>query len=300
MSPVRSRLYRGKGFTVAILGFILPLVIGFVALAVAFAVVEHFWPAIRGQRRLRRGWKADLAWFAWQPTFGRLISGILVFVSIMSVGALIMSPIPADELRGLTPRETWITSLPLLAQVGMVLLLGDLLGYWQHRAFHQIGTLWRFHSIHHSSTNLDWLSSARVHPINDVVANIVTALPLLFLGFGIGAFAAYIPVLTLYALMLHANVSWTFGPLRHVIASPTYHRWHHTSEEQGLNKNFAGLFPWIDRLFGTLYLPKGVQPAEFGVAGETIPEGFFGQMKYPFHARAGAASEATPVGAAGQ
>ncbi len=285
-----------------LLGTIGFLIVGFLAFSVIFGVVERFWPSIRGQKRLRRGWRTDLAWFAFQPTLGKLFSGILVFVSFMSVGALIMSPIPREELQGLQARDTWVTGLPVLAQVGMVLLLGDFLGYWQHRAFHTIGTLWKFHAIHHSSRDLDWLSSVRVHPINDVASNIVTALPILFLGFSPVAFAAYIPLLTLYAIMLHANVSWTFGPLRHVIASPTYHRWHHTSEEQGLNKNFAGLFPWYDRLFGTLYLPKGVQPSAFGVAGEAIPEGFFGQLKYPFRRRRGSASVEQPMvaGAAGQ
>jgi sterol desaturase/sphingolipid hydroxylase (fatty acid hydroxylase superfamily) len=283
---------------VALIGFFVPVIIGFLILSGLFAVIERFWPSIRGQRRLRHGWRTDLAWFAWQPTFGKLFSAVIVFVSIMSVGALLMSPIPREELSGVAPRETWVTGLPVVLQLGLVLLLGDFLGYWQHRAFHTVGTLWRFHSIHHSSTNLDWLSSVRVHPINDVAGNVVVALPLLFLGFSPVAFAAYIPFLTLYAVMLHANVSWTFGPLRHVIASPTYHRWHHTSEKEGLNKNFAGLFPWIDRLFGTLYLPKGVQPDRFGVAGETIPDGFFGQMKYPFK-RAPKAEAPGAVGAVG-
>ena len=269
-----------------LLSVFVPVIIGFGILAAVFAVVERFWPSIRGQRRLRNGWRTDMAWFVWQPTLGKLLSGVIVFVSIMSVGVLIMSPIPSEELRGLTPRETWLTRLPILAQLGMVLLIGEFLGYWQHRAFHTIGTLWKFHSIHHSSTQVDWLSSVRVHPINDVASNTVTAIPLLFIGFSPVAFAAYVPVLTLYAIMLHANVSWTFGPLRHFIASPTYHRWHHTSEEQGLDKNFAGLFPWYDRVFGTLYLPNGQQPKEFGVTGAAIPEGFFGQMKYPFRRRA--------------
>ena len=270
-------------------------IVGLLLLGVGFGIVERFWPSIRGQRRLRRGWRTDLAWFAWQPTLGKLLSGVVVFVAIMSLGALVMSPIPTDELRGVSPRETWVTGLPLVAQVGGILLLGDFLGYWQHRAFHTVGTLWKFHSIHHSSTDLDCLSSVRVHPINDIASNVVVALPLLFLGFSPVAFAAYVPVLTLYGVMLHANVSWTFGPLRQVIASPTYHRWHHTSEVQGLNKNYAGLFPWIDRLHGTLYLPKGVQPMQFGVAGEAIPTGFFGQMKYPFR---GAGSSSEPAEAA--
>jgi len=266
----------------ALLGTLFGLVIGLVALGIGFGIIERFWPSIRGQRRLRSGWRTDLAWFVWQPTIGKLLSGVIVFVSIMSIGALLASPIPREQLQGLAPRDTWVSGLPVAIQVLAVVLIGDFLGYWQHRAFHVLGPLWKFHSIHHSSTQVDWLSSVRVHPINDVVSNVVIALPLLFLGFSPVAFATYVPVLTLYAIMLHANVSWSFGPLRNVLASPTYHRWHHTSEEQGLDKNFAGLFPWIDRVFGTLYLPAGQQPSEFGVSGAPLPESWFGQMKYPF------------------
>jgi sterol desaturase/sphingolipid hydroxylase (fatty acid hydroxylase superfamily) len=94
--------------------------------------------------------------------------------------------------------------------------------------------------------------------------------------------AAYVPFLTFYAIMLHANVSWTFGPLRNVFASPTFHRWHHTSEDLALNKNFAGLFPVFDRLFGTLYLPDDKRPTDFGAHNASMPEGFLGQMAYPF------------------
>jgi sterol desaturase/sphingolipid hydroxylase (fatty acid hydroxylase superfamily) len=280
----------------ALLGRAIPLVIGFIVLGGAFAVIERFWPSIRGQRRFRRGWRTDIAWFAFQPTIGKLFSGVIVFISIMSLGALVMSPISREQLQGLAPRNTWVTGLPAIVQIIGVIVIGDLLGYWQHRAFHTVGTLWRFHKIHHSSTNLDWLSSARVHPINDVVSNVIVALPILFLGFSPVAFAAYLPLLTLYAIMIHANVSWTYGPIGNIFASPTYHRWHHTSEEQGLDKNFAGLFPCIDRLFGTYYLPKGIQPQEFGVAGETIPDGFFAQMKYPFRCETPATAEQPPQG----
>ena len=121
-------------------------------------------------------------------------------------------------------------------------LLGDLLGYWIHRAFHS-RTLWKFHAVHHSSTQLDWLSSARVHPVNDVAAKLIPAMALVGLGFPLKALAAYVPFLTFYAILLHANVGWSFGWLRYVLASPLFHRWHHTTEEQGLSKNFAPLFP---------------------------------------------------------
>ncbi|HET8578957.1 MAG TPA: sterol desaturase family protein, partial [Methylomirabilota bacterium] len=87
---------------------------------------------------------------------------------------------------------------------------------------------------------------------------------------------------TFYAILLHANVPWTLGPLRYAIASPAFHRWHHTSEAEGRDKNFAGLFPLWDLLFGTFYMPRGRQPMQFGVAGDPVPEGLWAQLCYPF------------------
>jgi sterol desaturase/sphingolipid hydroxylase (fatty acid hydroxylase superfamily) len=105
---------------------------------------------------------------------------------------------------------------------------------------------------------------------------------LLLLGFSAGAFAAYVPFLTLYAIMLHANVGWSFGRLRYVVASPAFHRWHHTSEEEGLDRNFAGLLPLWDHLFGTLYLPRGLQPEAFGTRNTVVPDGVLPQLLFPF------------------
>ena len=86
--------------------------------------------------------------------------------------------------------------------------------------------------------------------------------------------------------MLHTNVSWSFGPLRSVIASPAFHRWHHSAEAEALDKNFAGLLPVYDWLFGTLYFPKDKLASNFGVNGEPVPAGFLGQMLYPFRGAA--------------
>ena len=60
------------------------------------------------------------------------------------------------------------------------------------------------------------------------------------------------------------------------------HRWHHTSEDEGLDRNFSGLFPLIDVLFGTFYMPKDRLPERFGLKNEDVPAGFWGQLAYPF------------------
>ena len=39
-----------------------------------------------------------------------------------------------------------------------------------HRLLHR-PLLWRFHAVHHSSTQVDWLSAVRVHPVNDAPAS---------------------------------------------------------------------------------------------------------------------------------
>jgi sterol desaturase/sphingolipid hydroxylase (fatty acid hydroxylase superfamily) len=189
-------------------------------------------------------------------------------------------------LRGMGQTVTqpgWFLQQPMLAQILELLIAADLFAYAQHRLFHR-GTLWRFHAVHHSSTELDWLAAARVHPLNEIIGRTIQIVPLYLLGFRGDALAALVPLLTFYAIFLHANLRWDFGPLRYVIASPVFHRWHHTSQEEGLDKNFAGLFPWIDLLFGTFYMPRGRQPERFGIAGGTMPASFLGQLAAPFTA----------------
>jgi sterol desaturase/sphingolipid hydroxylase (fatty acid hydroxylase superfamily) len=79
----------------------------------------------------------------------------------------------------------------------------------------------------------------------------------------------------------HGRTLWKFR-LGWLFASPKFHRWHHTSEDEGLDKNFAGLFPLFDVVFGMYYMPKGRLPERFGLAREAIPETILGQLAYPF------------------
>jgi sterol desaturase/sphingolipid hydroxylase (fatty acid hydroxylase superfamily) len=262
---------------------ILVLLIALGVLSLGFGVLQRLWPQVRGQSFLRRqGIFIDVAWWLFTPTLGKLFTGIVVGGSLLGLAAVLGMSVTPDQLRESGLRQTFVSRQPFFVQFAAFLVLADLLAYWNHRAFHTFSRLWRIHAVHHSSTELDWLSSVRVHPLNDAVGSAVVATPLLLLGFAPAALAAYLPFLTLYAIMLHANVDWSFGPLRSVIASPAFHRWHHAAEEQALDKNFAGLFPFYDRLFGTYYLPLGLKPLRFGVIGEAPPPGFLGQLTYPF------------------
>lgn len=47
---------------------ILVLVAALIVFGLLFALLEWFWPSIRGQRRWRRGVKTDIAYFFWGPS----------------------------------------------------------------------------------------------------------------------------------------------------------------------------------------------------------------------------------------
>jgi sterol desaturase/sphingolipid hydroxylase (fatty acid hydroxylase superfamily) len=264
------------------------LIIALLVLSFGFGLLEARWPAVRGQRRLRTGLLTDVTYWLFLPTLGKLFTGVVVFVLVLTIARVLGAAITGDELRaGISGHHTAIGEQPVWLQLIEFIVLADFLAYWQHRAFHHFGRLWRIHAIHHSSTELDWLSSVRVHPLNDAIASSVVATPLLLLGFSPTTLAAYMPLLTLYAIFIHANVSWSLGPLRYIVTTPALHRWHHSAEREALNKNFAGLLPAWDMVFGTFYMPAGRLAANFGVIDQVVPAGFIGQLAHPFRKEKG-------------
>lgn len=240
-----------------------------VGLSLCFALMARLSPAVQGQRLLRQGYLADLVYYFYYPLFLPL----LVVTLITQIESLPFLRLRAGELHGLS-------QLPLAVQVLLALLLADFIGYWLHRMMHT-RWLWRFHRIHHSSEQLDWLSYARFHPVDFILYYTPVALLMSFVGFSpeVGLYVG--PFILFYSGFLHANVSWTLGPLRTVLSGPVFHRWHHTRQPQGQNKNFAPTFAFYDRLFGTYYFPDGISPEPIGVT-PPIADDLVSQLRDPF------------------
>lgn len=225
------------------------LVVAFIVLLLAFRLLERLRPTDRRLALLRAGFMTDLAWFAFTPLVTKAATRFGLLLAIVPVALLLHGAAANRELllEGYGPAAR----LPLWAQALLILLISDFFGYWMHRLFHG-RRLWDFHAVHHSSVDLDWLSAVRVHPVNDLLMKLATALPLVLLGFSPIAVASINPLLTLLAIVVHANLDWDWGPLRLWVASPVFHRWHHSDEPEARDKNFAGLFPFWDAAFGTL------------------------------------------------
>lgn len=247
-------------------------IVSFALVATIFAALERVSP----EQSVRREWRqrerrADVCW--WFVGYGsRFAADITTFVCV----ALIIRVLPDHP-------TAMVNTQPLWLQMIEALLIGDFLQYWVHRCLHG-RRLWSVHAIHHSPEDLNWLSATRIHPLEVILKGPIEMAPLYFLGFSsVATLPLVVIVLGLYELFLHANVGWRFGALRFVIASPAFHRWHHTAEVEGFDKDFAGLFPFYDLAFGTYFLPDRASSAYGLGRGQRMSSSFWRQLINPGH-----------------
>ncbi len=208
--------------------------------------------------RARQRW-LDISYWLFITPF---ITGMLTRLATLGAFALLATLIMRPSL-----------SLGFWVELPLALLLADVAGYWSHRLRH-CGVLWHFHAIHHSPTKLDALAAARMHPIDDLLDNTWVGVVLFLAGFSPQVILAIGPILFVHIALTHANRSWDFGPLRKILVSPAQHRAHH---EIGANHNYAGMFSFIDVLFGT-YEEGAGRPHG---SGENIPENLLDHLLWP-------------------
>lgn len=250
-----------------------------IALGIVFAILTHWSACNPGRPWWRKGEIAtDICYWFLIPLAARFVR-----IGLMVMGAAYIYGIHgADALikfydNGFGP----LAQMPLWAQALAFVALADFMTYWIHRGFHGV-SLWKYHAIHHSSKELDWISAARFHPVNIFLGSVLVDVLLLLAGISPNVMLWVGPFNTASSAFVHANLNWTLGSFKYVLAGPVFHRWHHTAADRGGSKNFAGTFPIWDLLFGTFYMPANVLPAAYGVDDASFPENIGGQMLYPF------------------
>jgi sterol desaturase/sphingolipid hydroxylase (fatty acid hydroxylase superfamily) len=249
-------------------------------MGVLFAALSWWSPCNAGKPWWnKRGLVTDICYWMVVPVlqrYGRI--GLAVAIAIFLLGINTTDGLVKYFDHGHGPLST----LPFWSQLVIYLLASEFCLYWIHRAFHGSSTLWRFHSVHHNSTDVEWISAARFHPINILFGAVAVDVLSLMSGITSDVFLVIGPFATVSSAFVHANLNWTLGPFKYVIAGPVFHRWHHTLEHG--NKNFAGTFSLFDLVFGTFHMPQGELPENYGIGEETLPESFGRQILYPLGA----------------
>jgi sterol desaturase/sphingolipid hydroxylase (fatty acid hydroxylase superfamily) len=250
-----------------------------IALGAAFTLLSFFWSCNPGRPWWRkRELLTDLCYWFFIPLFARYLR-----IGLLVLGAALLFRITSAEglVEFYDDGHGPLAQLPLWLQAAIFLIGSDLMMYWIHRAFHR-PPLWKYHAVHHSSEDLDWISAARFHPVNIFLGSVATDVALLLAGISPNVLVFLGPFTIAHSAFVHANLNWTLGPFKCLIAGPIFHRWHHTAAERGGEKNFASTFPFIDLAFGTYYMPSHELPGRYGIADRSFPSNFGAQILYPF------------------
>ena len=216
----------------------------------------------------------------WQTDFHHFI------VNHMVVGfVLLATNLLVHKLFGWAAKDGvrfWVQDLNFFVALFLIVLVADLVQYWTHRAYHEVPVLWRLHAVHHSAKSMDWLAGSRQHIVELLITRTLVLAPIYVLGFSKEVIDAYIVVVGFQAVFNHANVSVRLGPLRYLIVTPNFHHWHHSQDDEAIDRNYAAHFAFLDHLFGTAVQSDRKWPDRYGVQGDYVPDGFLKQLAFPF------------------
>jgi sterol desaturase/sphingolipid hydroxylase (fatty acid hydroxylase superfamily) len=236
-----------------------------------FIFIEKLFALRKDQPVFRPEWQTDFHHFI----VNHLVVGFILLATNLLVHKL-FGWAAKDGIR------SWVQELPFIPALLLIILVADLVQYWTHRAYHEVPLMWRLHAVHHSVKSMDWLAGSRQHMLELLITRTLVLAPIYVLGFSKEVIDAYIVVVGFQAVFNHANVSVRLGPLRYIIVTPNFHHWHHSQDDEAIDKNYAAHFAFLDHLFGTAVQSDRKWPDQYGVVGDYVPNGFWKQLKFPF------------------
>ena len=239
--------------------------------ALLFVFIEKLFALRREQPVFRAEWQTDFHHFI----VNHMVVGFVLLATNLLVHRL-FGWAASDGVRG------WVQGLNFWAALFLIILVADLVQYWTHRAYHEVPLLWRLHAVHHSVKSMDWMAGSRQHIVELIITRTLVLAPIYVLGFSKEVIDAYIVIVGFQAVFNHANVSVRLGPLRYLIVTPNFHHWHHSQDDEAIDKNYAAHFAFLDHLFGTAVQSDRAWPERYGVQGDYVPDGFFKQLAFPF------------------
>jgi sterol desaturase/sphingolipid hydroxylase (fatty acid hydroxylase superfamily) len=174
-----------------------------------------------------------------------------------------------------------LSGLPPILSFVVCWIAADFLNYWIHRLQHTVRPLWAFHSVHHSQTQLTFLSANRIHAVEQLMAGVMMIVPAFVLGLPRRLWLPLLFAQIFSETAQHARLDWSYGRLHRLFVSPAFHAVHHSIDEREYNGNYGRVFSVWDALFGT-FVRSERRPCSYGVEGMHVPERLTAQFAHPF------------------
>jgi sterol desaturase/sphingolipid hydroxylase (fatty acid hydroxylase superfamily) len=236
-----------------------------------FVFIEKLFALRKEQPVFRAEWQTDFHHF--------IVNHMIVGFVLLATNLLVHKMFGWAAKDGV---RAWVQDLPFPIAIVLIVLVADLVQYSTHRAYHEVPVLWRLHAVHHSVKSIDLLAGSRQHILELLITRTLVLAPIFVLGFSKEVIDTYIVIVGFQAVFNHANVSVRLGPLRYVIVTPNFHHWHHSQDDEGIDRNYAAHFAFIDHAFGTAHRAVRPWPDRYGVVGDYVPNGFSEQLAFPF------------------
>ncbi|MBA6391973.1 sterol desaturase family protein [Colwellia sp. BRX10-3] len=249
----------------------------FFAVLLAMIVLESCFPARRSKLTKRVRWLGNFSLLIISSVIARLlvpigVTGIALYGSANGIGLFN------------------IINLPNWLGITLSVLLLDLMIYWQHRLFHLVPMLWRFHKVHHADSHIDASTGLRFHPVEIVLSILLKGVAVLLLGVPAVAVIIFEVALNGFALFNHANIRlprWLEYPLRAILITQVLHRIHHSQVLDETNSNYGFSVSWWDRLFGSYKSQAKKRDEDLDIGLKSYPPnnksaGFMSLLKMPF------------------
>ncbi len=231
---------------------------------VLFVTIE--WYLVK-RKRLSGRYEVKDAWASMAMGTGNLVSDILMGFISFAVMMWVWQFRIFDWGFSL-----WAILAALVAQ--------DFVYYWKHRAAHRIRWFWSAHVVHHSSEHYNLTTALRQPWNNHITGHVLLSLPLVILGVHPLLYAFVGSLNLLYQFWIHTEAvkkmprwfEWAMN-------TPSHHRVHHATNPRYLDTNFAGIFMFWDRMFGSFVAERDDEPITYGIVK---PVGTFNPFKIAF------------------
>ncbi|WP_334018328.1 sterol desaturase family protein [Alteromonas sp. S015] len=259
----------------------------FLGVFVLMAVLEALLPAREAVLSRKTRWLGNLS----MVVMGALVSRILLPTTLVGVSLwaqqkgigvfnVLMDAVSADATSAnqlLNSGELLNASLTYLVHIVIVtvsVLLLDMLIYWQHRLFHTVPMLWRFHKMHHADSHVDTTTALRFHPVEIAMSLGIKAAAVVILGVPAVAIVIFEVALNGFAIFNHANIrlpqKWD-DRIGLVLITQRLHRIHHSQAKSESNSNYGFSVSWWDRLFKS-FTPRAKQSDEtLSIGQQDVP-----------------------------
>ncbi len=189
--------------------------------------------------------KQQLEYYEKKDTFANLAMALGVsFIGFFgkSLAFLYFSFFYAHKLFTINQNKWWTWLL--------LIILVDFSYYWYHRLSHEVRFLWASHINHHSSQLFNFSTALRQAWVGASFYYIFW-LWLVIIGFTPWSVLFCMSALHIYQFWVHTESIKKLGFLEKIIVTPSFHRVHHGSNPQYIDKNHGGLLVVWDMLLGT-------------------------------------------------